>query len=40
MNDIIETVDAAVKSGLDRVRVVGLGGCGCNTISHLANHGL
>jgi cell division protein FtsZ len=41
MNDIIESVDdGAVRSGLDRVRVLGLGGCGCNTVSHLSNYGL
>ena len=43
MTDFIESMDRVDKdhrSGLDRVMVLGLGGCGCNTVAHLANYGL
>ena len=40
MSDFIETADDGAKIGLDRVRVLGLGGCGCNTVAHLATYGL
>ncbi|MDR1657361.1 MAG: cell division FtsZ family protein [Deltaproteobacteria bacterium] len=40
MSDFIESVDEASRAGLDQIRVIGLGGCGCNTITHLANYGL
>ncbi|MDR2442269.1 MAG: cell division FtsZ family protein [Deltaproteobacteria bacterium] len=40
MNELIESLDSATRAGLDQIRVIGLGGCGCNTISHLVNYGL
>jgi cell division protein FtsZ len=43
MREIIESMDRADrdhKSGLDKVMVLGLGGCGSNTVAHLANYGL
>lgn len=43
MNEFIGPVDNAGdqdKSGLGNVMVLGLGGCGCNTVAHLVNYGL
>ncbi|MDR2442268.1 MAG: cell division protein FtsZ, partial [Deltaproteobacteria bacterium] len=40
MSEFIEPLDAATRAGLNEIMVIGLGGCGCNTVSHLVNYGL